>query len=336
MTSLIVRVDATHDKGLAHAARTGRLLDLLPVRPELHVVGDGAPLKRLFRNAKVYPAGRNAGKVVLALAQETGAEAVLIDEPDTDPKLWAALETAPHLQRLVIDDFGSAIPADLVINGTVIDQYHAYPNLRDGGQALCGAQYALVSPDFAGARDPEASRVGPVVAVCGGGDRAAAWAMQLAEHGQALCAPNPFLLIVGDAYPDFDALKETAWQNGVLLKQGLPPHQLAGHLARTPAAILTGGMIVYEALAAGAPVLAFPQLENLKQEIAWFEARGGLINLGFEAGDDLDALKALLQALIADDARAQALAQTGPTLIDGAGMTRAASAIAARLGLTKS
>ena len=54
----------------------------------------------MFRAAKIYPPGKTVGKLVQALAQETGAKAVLIDEPELDPKLWAALDAAPHLQRL--------------------------------------------------------------------------------------------------------------------------------------------------------------------------------------------------------------------------------------------
>ena len=48
MTSLIIRVDALHETGLAHAARCSRLLELLPQRPTVHVLGQGEALSDFF------------------------------------------------------------------------------------------------------------------------------------------------------------------------------------------------------------------------------------------------------------------------------------------------
>jgi spore coat polysaccharide biosynthesis predicted glycosyltransferase SpsG len=134
-------------------------------------------------------------------------------------------------------------------------------------------------------------------------------------------------MIVGSSFPDFEGLKRMTVLNGGIAKQGLPVHQIASHLARAPAAIMTGGMVVYEALAAGVPSIVFPQLENLIPEIDWFAERGALINLGFENGDDITVLSEQLKSLLADPAKAAALSAKGPELIDGLGMTRAAEAI---------
>lgn len=326
MTSLIIRVDAVHETGLAHAARCSRLIDLLPERPRVHVLGQGETLSEFFPYDKIVPLKGPVDVFLKALVIETEADAVLVDQPTHDPVLWSALDALPQLKRLMVDDFGSDAPADLVINGTVIEDYHRYPNLRTGGHALCGGEYALIAPVFAKSRHEDA-RKGPVIAICGGGDRAADWAMQLAEHGPALAKPHPFIMIVGSSFPDFEGLKRMTVLNGGIAKQGLPVHQIASHLARAPAAIMTGGMVVYEALAAGVPSIVFPQLENLIPEIDWFAERGALINLGFENGDDIPAVSEQLKALLGDPPKAAALSQKGPELIDGLGMTRAAEAI---------
>lgn len=326
MTSLIIRVDAVHETGLAHAARCSRLIDHLPERPRVHVLGQGEALSEFFPYDKIVPLKGPVDVFLKALVIETEADAVLVDQPVHDPVLWSALDSLPQLKRLMVDDFGSDAPADLVFNGTVIEDYHRYPNLRAGGHALCGGEYALIAPVFAKSRHDDA-RKGPVIAICGGGDRAADWAMQLAEHGPALAGPHPFIMIVGSSFPDFEGLKRMTVLNGGIAKQGLPVHQIASHLARAPAAIMTGGMVVYEALAAGVPSIVFPQLENLIPEIDWFAERGALINLGFEGGDDITALSEQLKSLLADPSKAAALSQKGPELIDGLGMTRAAEAI---------
>ncbi|MBL4538577.1 MAG: hypothetical protein JKP96_07890 [Oceanicaulis sp.] len=326
MTSLIIRVDAVHETGLAHAARCSRLIDLLPERPRVHVLGQGEALSEFFPYDKIVPLKGPVDVFLKALVIETEADAVLVDQPVHDPVLWSALDALPQLKRLMVDDFGSDAPADLVFNGTVIEDYHRYPNLRTGGHALCGGEYALIAPVFAKSRHDDA-RKGPVIAICGGGDRAADWAMQLAEQGPALAHPHPFIMIVGSSFPDFEGLKRMTVLNGGIAKQGLPVHQIASHLARAPAAIMTGGMVVYEALAAGVPSIVFPQLENLIPEIDWFAERGALINLGFENGDDITVLSEQLKSLLADPAKAAALSAKGPELIDGLGMTRAAEAI---------
>lgn len=332
MTSLIVRVDGLHETGLAHAARCSRLLELLPQRPTVHVLGQGEALKDFFPHDKIVPLKGPVDVFLKALVIETEADAILVDQPAKDPLLWEALEALPQLKRILIDDFGSDAPADLAINGTVIERYHVYPKLRKGGKALCGGQYALIAPVFGRSRHDEA-RKGPIIAICGGGERASDWAMMLAEHGPALAKPHPFILIVGASFPDFEALRQMAVYNGGVAKQGLPAHQLASHLARTPVAIMTGGMVVYEALAAGTPALVFPQLENLIPEIDWFAAHGALINLGHENGDDLEQVSSHLNSLLKNPEAAKALSAKGPELIDGLGMNRAAEAISALLEL---
>ncbi|GGE30651.1 hypothetical protein GCM10011367_01190 [Marinicauda pacifica] len=332
MTRLLVRVDATHEKGLAHAARTSRLIASLPGSLEVELVGTGESLSRFFPGVTITPTGPDAGATVLARVEAFEPAAIMIDEPDMDPGLWAALEKVPHIKRIAIDDFGGPMPADLAVNGTVIPRYHTYTGLRSGGKSMCGGHYALLSRHFAGARH-DAPRTGPIVAVCGGGDRAARWATTLAEIGPELAIGYGFTLIVGAAYPRFDALSEIARAHGTTLERGLPPETLARRLAEAPAAVLTGGMIAYEALAAGVPALVFPQLENLVEEIDWFAQRGGLIDLGLETGDKPEHVAAELTGLLNNPARARALSQTGPQLVDGLGMERAAAAVAGLLEL---
>lgn len=327
---LIVRVDARHETGLGHAVRTSRLLAALEPDLAVTVVGDGEALNALFPDAARRSAEKDAAAAVLAAAKDTGAAALLMDEPAPDPAVWAALDALPQIHRVMIDDFGADVAADLVINGTVIDAYHRYPNLRPGGEALCGPRYTLISPAFAAARH-DRPRTGPVIAVCGGGARAARWALQLAEHGPRLAGAHDFHLVVGAAYPDFETLKALAARSGATLERGLTADALAARLAAAPLALTTGGMIAYEVLAAGVPALVFPQLDNLKHEIAWFAGRVGLIDLGFETGDALDQLEAKLAHVLDQPDLAHRLSETGPQLVDGLGLARAARALEARL-----
>jgi len=57
---------------------------------------------------------------------------------------------------IALDDEGGELMADLVINGTVPDNYHFYPALRPGGKALTGPFYTLLHAAFGATpwRDP--------------------------------------------------------------------------------------------------------------------------------------------------------------------------------------
>ena len=327
---LVIRVDAGHARGLAHAARTSRLLAAAPHLEAAALVGRGAALAAFFPGLEAIDPGADAGLACLEAAEATGARGVLCDEPEPDPALWRALDRRPDLVRLAIDDFGATIAADLVINGTVIEAYHAYPALRPGGVALCGAAHALIAPEFAAARARGPARDGPVLAVAGGGDRAADWARLLAKHGPALTGGRPMRLVVGQAFPDLADLRARAAPD-VSVAQGLTAAELAAAMTAAPACVTTGGMIAYEAMAAGAPLLAFPQLDNLVAEIAWFAARGALVDLGFHTGDDPAALTEALCGVLNAPEHAAALGQAGAALVDGRGIERAAAAMTARL-----
>ena len=86
-------------------------------------------------------------------------------------------------------------------------------------------------------------------------------------------------------------------------------------------------MIVYEVLATGVPLIAYPQEQNLIPEMAYFAASGCLINLGHDGGEDLDKITAAVNRLLRDRHKALAIAARGNAMVDGLGLSRAAALI---------
>jgi spore coat polysaccharide biosynthesis predicted glycosyltransferase SpsG len=138
-------------------------------------------------------------------------------------------------------------------------------------------------------------------------------------------------MVVGAAFPDRTALALACAQHGVALESDIAAERLAQLLSQSALALITGGMIVYEAVAAGVPAVVYPQMENLVAEANWFAARGAVVNLG-AGGMDARPLAGAVAALLTDRGERQAMSRRMNEIGDGQGMLRAARAIGTLLG----
>lgn len=320
---LVVRLDANHRIGFGHAVRVAALLVLLLPRHRLTVVGTGEMLRHWFPEATCLELPEDEGSLFLQMLPSLAPDLVLVDQPHLDANFWRKLHSLNLAPVVAIDDEGGAVQADLVINGTVIDTYHHYPVLAVESTKLLGSRYALLRPDFMATpwRDPVD---GPVLAVIGSGERARRWAFSLAE---ALTVPAPLMMVVGAGFPDPEALSAICAARGIGLLHGLSGTALAAALANARVALITGGMIVYEALAVGVPSVVFPQESNLLPEIAWFAARGSLVDMGYLDGEDPAQVATAVVALLDDPTRRRVMSMVQRSLVDGAGIVRVAAAI---------
>ena len=258
----------------------------------------------------------------------------MIDHPRHNGR-WSQLvrRAAAGTLVAVIDDWGGEIDADVIINGTVLDDYHHYTGMPDGALVLTGPRYTLLRSAFAATPWPSAAGGGGVVMVVGSGARAGAWAFFLTSNALDRSGWGPVRMVVGGAFPERAALTGACAAAGIALSVGLTAPELASVLASSSLALITGGMIVYEALAVGVPAVVFPQLDDLIPEARWLAERGCVLDLGFEGGFDGPTVAAAVARLLGDDGAALALSHRGRTLLDGRGTERAAAALAARLFL---
>lgn len=321
---LLLRLDADHETGMGHGVRTRNLLSRLKTPLRLAVAGRGEVLAQLFPDAH-----RVEGATPQALEQAAaaiGARACLSDPPRFDPDAWRTIKDTLKLPAALIDDFGGPFPADLVINGTVIPDYHSYPAAPAGAKLLCGPAYALIHPAFGLSpwEPPEKRRVAIVV---GGGDRALAWARMLFSGSLDLSSWGEVVVVFGNAFPAFGELQSKAQALGAEARRGLSSEELAMLLAGSSAALVTGGMVAYECMAVGVPTVVFPQVENLIGEAAWFAAQGCAIDLGFDGGLSEGAVAAAVGELLGNGERALSLSRRARSVVDGRGMDRAAAAL---------
>ncbi len=322
---LLVRVDADHEVGLGHAVRVGALLAALEMPLDLVVVGRGTALSALFPHARHVLLSDDGDEPGWAGALAIRPEAVLVDLPRWVRRPWARLRAA-GLPIAAIDDEGGVFDADLVINGAVLEECHRYQGLPPGALLRLGPAYTLLRPEFS-LRHWRPTGDRSLSIVIGSGGRARPWAEALAGGGLDDLALSRITLTVGLACPEVPALRRLAGAHGIAVHQGVGPDALACQFAGHAVSLMTGGMVVPEALATGAPVVAYPQVDNLVPEMRWFAAHGALTDLGPEGGQSLPQVRVAVARLLDDPAAAARQSEAARSIIDGLGAARAARAI---------
>ena len=324
---VLVLLEADHEIGLAHAIRVSAILDLLRSPHRVTVAGAGALLAEFFPGQRLLPVSVEDHGTFFSLIAETKADLVLVDHPRPGPGFWRGLGTVVRgIPVAAIDDEGGDVDADLVINGTVLDQYHHYPQLRAQARLLLGGEYSLIRPVF-GATPWRNPREPSVLIVVGSADRARDWALQLVSGKVDLSNWGEVSMVVGRAFPEMPRLQRNCDALGVRLESGLSGERMAAAMSQAGVALITGGMIVYEALAIGVPAIVFPQIENLIPEAQWLARHGCIIDLGYDGGTNADLVAAAVSRLLSSPSERLAMSSAQRATIDGRGMARASQAI---------
>lgn len=322
---LLVRLDANNNVGYGHIVRTGGLLEQIktPLSPVIVGALDDPPIGI----AETLPYSNSAGGSALEEAiAAVKPDAILVDLPAWVDRPWAAFKRA-GVPVIAIDDEGGPVEADLIVNGTALDEYHRYDEPGPPARKLIGPGYALLRASFGAIswRQPATPRL---LIVIGSGERAHNWAHRLVDSGLDGLPVAAVDIVVGAAFADLENLK---CRDPVTIHQKLPAAALAELMANASVGLMTGGMVVYEALAVGLPVVAFPLIANMVPEIAWFAARGSISDLGYDGGMDMSLVRERVAALLGDKVAAKAQSAAGRAIIDGQGSRRVARAIDALL-----
>ena len=318
---LLIRVDATPETGLGHAARVAAVVEAMGVRPELVIAGEGDALPTLFSGGAIVSSERD----LAALASRHKADGILVDLPSYDDvALPAPVAGSPPL--ILIDDWGGKMQADLIVCSSVRSTSSDYPTMSDPARVLTGPSYCLVRPPF-GRTHWRGDAAGGVVVVAGSGLRAQEWLDVLTGPALDRGEWTSLTVVVGATFGGRDTLARQCDRIGATLIVGAGAEALAAAMAGARVALVTGGMTVYECLAVGVPTVVFPQLPNLVQEAAWFSQRDCIENLGFDAGMEPTTVSAAVARLLTDQALAKHMSVRARSMIDGRGAFRVAESI---------
>lgn len=332
---LLVRLDANHQIGMGHAVRVSAILRLLRTQHYVTVIGEGELIADLFSGLQIVSVNMTDPNSFPRLIREIKPDLVLVDHPQPGHEFWRQLrESDGNIPVVAIDDEGGDVDADLIINGEVLDRYHHYPLLRPRSRLLAGQDYALIRPIFA--ETPWHPTIEPsVVIVAGSADRARDWALQLTSGVLDMRNWGKVRVIVGRAFPDLPRLQSNCDNLGVTLESGLSGENMAQALAQANVALITGGMILYEAIAVGVPAVVFPQVQNMVPVTQWFAERGCIVDLGYGGGTNSRLIAETVGRLLDSSSARLAMSSTQRSTIDGRGMKRVAAVIDNLLATSK-
>lgn len=324
---ILACLDANHQIGFGHAVRVSSILHQLKFAHSVILAGDAQLLNDMFPWQRVYPISVTHHNAFFALLDEVKPDLILIDHPSPGAGFWEMMSShASGIPVVAIDDEGGEFDADLIVNGTVPEQYHQYTLLKRKAKLLLGEEYALIRPIFGKTTWTE-SEEASVVIVVGSADRASSWASLLASGMVDISKWGRVRMIVGRAFPNMSELEQSCSEFGITLESGLSGEHMAVALSQASVVLITGGMVVYEAIAVGVPAVVFPQVENMIPEAEWFAERGCIVNLGYEDGMNADLISEKVLDLLSSSSKRISMSTLQREVIDGEGISRVANEI---------
>ena len=307
MKKILLRFDATKEIGMGHAMRVQSLIEALKNKIDIDLVicGEGEGIKKVFKNIDLYPLNA-LHKIHYDLAIQDIISSEIGLKNNDNP-------------LIIIDDFGGSFNADLILNGSVLADKNLYKNYSSKTKFLCGRQYALLRTDFTQSLQ-EYKKIYDLTIVAGSGIKASEWVASTLHELTNFKINYKVTLIVGSQFIFPSNFQEIT--KHVDFYQSLDAQILAQKLRQSRLALVTGGMVMYEAIALGVPILVYPNVENQFDEISFFVENNVTENL-----THIDALEDHIIKLLNDEQKCQERQNLGQKIIDGHGAKRAADII---------
>ncbi len=297
------------DMGFGHLVRCGVLADALDAPRELALRGQ--PSARL--TALEFGWTVHCGRGLTRLLQP---DLVVVDDPSrVHRERWVrAARRAGVPVAVIVDGDGAGIDADLIVDGSVV----ARPDARI--HRCAGPSFAVLSPAVASRRSrPIARDARRVFVALGGGAHVRRVGAAIA---QAIVDAVPGARV--DVASGFTDAPEAPLPDGGRWIHA--PRGLVDHLASAGAAVVAGGLTVYEACALGTPSVAVPMVDAQRPAVAALASAGAV--LAVTAGRRVPSPSSVAGAVarvLSDRRLASALAARAARTIDGAGAARVAA-----------
>ena len=300
-------------RGYGHLVRCVSFARALGVRPLLAIRG-GRRVKdaALVFGADVLPDA--SPRVIRSLRPDI----VIVDDPiERAARRWMAAARRAGALVVSVHDLGIGCrESDLLIDGSVTRTRPA----RRGKTSLTGTQFALLDPKVGqlAARHRRAAQHRRVLIALGGGPR-----VRLAGAiADAIVAvePNAEVRIAGGfVVAPRSASSKVVWIGAT--------RGLAEELSQASAAVVAGGVSLYEACALGVPTVSMPVVTGQVPTVRAFGRRGAVVAASFGTSPDDVARKTV--SLLNDAPLRRALTERSRALVDGRGASRAAAAVIA-------
>ena len=325
---IVLCTNVDSDVGMGHAVRCAGLFKQITVKHSLTVIGGSDLLCNLFPYSNYINVNDwvNIDWSVMGLPK---VDLVLADIPIYKARNWTRLRY-PGSLLVAIDDHGGAVSADIIFNGTVMPEHHHYIETNPSSLYYIGPEYALIRPEFA-ATHWQGEGSNALCILIGSGAAATDWVFNLVRGGLNQFLSQNVNLIVGNAFESQSELADLCNDGGIRLHVGLDAEKIAKFFSMSAVALVTAGTGLYEAIASGVPVVAFPQIPDLSSQSAWFASRGACIDLTIERSNASDAIAAI-NLLFREPGSNLKMRKCQKECLDGGGMIRVAKILDNVLG----
>ena len=340
MKAIVIRADASAVQGTGHVMRCLALALALQERGiavTVAVAECPEPLVERVRSGGVavvrlqVEVGSAAdAEATLGVAREAGAAWVVTDGYRFDLGYQRALRGA-GLGLALIDDFAhlDRYEADLLLNQNSHARAADYPA---AGKVLLGPTYALLRPEFVLALEGRTARTHGgraerVLVTMGGSDPGNATVRIIEALRWLDDGPLETRVIVGAANPHRAAVDAAAAKlAGCSVLD--PVKDMVPLLEWADLAVCAGGSTLWEIAAFGLPAACVILAENQAPIVSDLEGRGMVCNLGWDRDLAAERCGRALGVLLEDGPRRGRMAAVGRGLVDGAGASRVAAALA--------
>lgn len=319
--TVLFRVAAGPVLGFGHLRRAVSLARALGVSPIVSVRGGKEARAAAARLGCRLMDG--AAHEVLA---RTKASVLVIDDPHAaSAYVWLRVARRFGVPVASVHDLGIAwVPSDLLVDGSFSSRPLARPgrSLRNQAQLL-GPRYMALDPRFLVQAPRSSNGARPRVLIALGGGPRRRHALALARAIRARCADVSIRIAGGFTHVPASSA-DIVW---------LPPlPTLADELASATAAIVAGGVTLYEACRLGVPTVAVAvsTLSAQRHTVRAAAALGVTMDGGaLGARGTVQRVADRIEALLNRPKLRRTLAASGRRVVDGRGAIRVARAIAA-------
>ncbi len=332
IASMVFRCNGSFEIGLGHLARCAVLARSLPGVANTFII-DSEPLAENFLRSKkidfrLLPcthSERKEASLVAEIAQQLGAQHVVLDKKDNSRAYLEVLEKA-SLFMIDIEDRGKGrLLADILIDP------HLWPESREAaceGPAFCGfgPDWMLLDPIYtrlrhSGRRDKKIEKPNSAVEVvvsCGGSDPAGLTGRVL----EVLAGRTEELRITVVQGPGAKERPLSCGSHELRIVRAAGPG-LARIFYHSDLAVVSGGITMCECMCLGLPMIFVPQHEEQAVNAGHFADRGGLLLAPLpQDADFTPRLEELIDKVLTDKRTRRELSRAGAELVDGLGIAR--------------
>jgi spore coat polysaccharide biosynthesis predicted glycosyltransferase SpsG len=292
-------------RGFGHLVRCGVLADAFGCRRDIAIRGSLAMTYVALRLGWSVHHGTPS-----RLLANFAPDLLVVDDPSpARVREWVRHARVHGVRVVTLHDLGIArASSDLAIDGSIAPLETA--DLR-------GPRFAVVNPVFRRLRSMRRVSAPPVVVIAlGGGAAARSLSRCLGEQLASIAPAVQIKIASGFA----DSAKMPPLPVGC---DWLAPSELAPSLATASAAIVAGGMTLYEACALGTPVVALPLVPAQRKAIRTFVRSGAALSaIAATRRQSMARAVRSVQRLLRHPHEGAQMGRIGRALVDGRGTER--------------